>query len=164
MVWVDEDDICDTVRIHFVDGVATSVYAITECNCDLAGNGYWSVGMESGDYESCAAICDTEEFDSYWGQTNEDCDEVTIYSECDYAGESLVVSADADCLTWQPQSICVPEGTEVTIYDLCWYAGDSTVFTANESCMSENGLFLLESQGNKKQASDMHAHVTVKQA
>jgi len=98
MVWVDYDDICDTVRIHFNDGIATSIYAITDCNCDLTG--VWTVGMESGDLESCAAICDTEDFDNYWGNGNDVCDEVTIYSDCNYEGDSLVVTADADCLTW----------------------------------------------------------------
>jgi len=50
------DDTCSTVRIHFdAEGIATTVYAIDPCNCDLTG--VWPVGMASGDYDSCAAIC-----------------------------------------------------------------------------------------------------------
>lgn len=118
--------------------------------------------MTSGDYTSCAAICAPDEFEEYNNPTGT-CDLVTIYSECDYTGESATVEDDLDCLTWQPQSICVPEGYEVTIYDLCWYTGDSTTFSANEACMSANGLFLLESNVNGKQniKSDKHARVSV---
>jgi len=98
MVWVDEDDICYNVRIHFVDGIATTVYAIDECNCDL-DPAVWSVGLTSGDYDSCAAICDPEGFDAYNNPPGT-CDVVTIYSECDYTGEEAEVETELDCLTW----------------------------------------------------------------
>lgn len=46
-----------------------------------------------------------EEEDNYYEgddveSTAGECDVVTIYSECDYAGESMTILEDTECLTW----------------------------------------------------------------
>lgn len=75
---MDDADICQTARIKFTDGVATHVYAIDNCACDLSYS-YWFVGLELCDPESCAALCDDGSFAAACGPAEQTCDEVTIY-------------------------------------------------------------------------------------
>lgn len=75
---MDEGDICQTARIKFTDGVATHVYGVDTCNCDV--NYYnWFVGLALCDPESCAALCDDGSFAAACGPAEQTCDEVTIY-------------------------------------------------------------------------------------
>jgi len=98
--WIDIDDTCEKARIHFGaadslgDQVSTMIYAITDCNCDkVASLGYYQV--ETDDADSCHVACGVELVNP-----NESCTEITIYSECDFTGDSLVVTESVDCLTW----------------------------------------------------------------
>jgi len=47
------------------------------------------------------------------------CEDVTFYSETHWRGDSLSVEDTADCMDWEPKSVCVPAHHSVTLYDLC---------------------------------------------
>lgn len=49
--------------MQFSDGQVTAVYAIDVCNCDIPLESF-SVGINSGDYDSCAAICYIDDFEA----------------------------------------------------------------------------------------------------
>lgn len=80
------------------------------------------------------------------------CDVTTIYSECNFGGDSLEVTESIDCLDWDPKSICVPEGVSATVYDLCWYENPENTFSENHLCFpgaSTGTSFLNKNEGGK---------------
>ncbi|CAD8209892.1 unnamed protein product [Paramecium octaurelia] len=66
-----------------------------------------------------------------------------IFSECDYAGDSLVICQSVSDLTsnaWsQPiKSLTVPTGRLLTLYQSLNYQGTKSFYTQNQQCLSPN--------------------------
>lgn len=90
------------------------------------------------------------------------CTVTTLYSECNYQGESLEVEDTADCLDWDPKSICVADGDYVTIFDLCFYNGDSVTFEESNACFpGAEDTFLIGQKKSKAPTKKHHARVTI---
>lgn len=64
------------------------------------------------------------------------CEEVTVYSECDFGGESQVLSDHEAALEFLPKSVCIPEGRSVKIYDFYYYAFQDATINKSITCLS----------------------------
>lgn len=81
------------MRVIFTDAVATEVYAIDDCDCTIDSSNWW-LGLQVCDPDSCMNICDPDTFAAACGEVEVTCDQVTVYENCDYSGDELVVTDD----------------------------------------------------------------------
>jgi hypothetical protein len=51
----------------------------------------------------------------------------------------MVVTEDTDCIAWDPQSVCIPDGVTIEIHDLCYYQGDTKTVDASVECFPTEG-------------------------
>ena len=71
-----------------------------------------------------------------------ECDLVTVYSECNFDGEKQELTEDTDCIDFETQSVCLPEGHSIILYDICGYDGEGVHIEETTSCLSVNSATL----------------------
>lgn len=153
MIWMDQDDTCQTSRISFDTPAngnqnAELIYAIKDiCDC----NDYLYIeGSISNDCDACYFDCNPSE---PCGAPT--CTVVTAYELCNFEGDSLEIIGSVDCLDWQPQSICIPDGMQATVYESCWYEDREVLLGATEKCIPDvSGFDLLAKNQNIKSKAD----------